>query len=255
MSERRIGTIFLGCLVAFGFLAFVLLTVMMGGGVGYLQVAWHLAVGSVYFLQENLPKISADAGTWAPGLAAFFLALVTGHFLARSWADRRGKAWKPSDTFALGAVLPLLFAVSFLVPGTFLQLSMLGKSPWFARERSERTYATWKLKELGTPLMEAASDDGRFPDSLEVLVERGLVDRPDLIQPEQGRDVPIEPVIYLGNGLSLESDPSLPLLISPRYSERGVMQRMVLTVGYETLAMRDDELDAWIDKAMATEKP
>jgi hypothetical protein len=255
MTERRIGINLLGSLAAFGCLAFVLLTVMMAGGFGYLQVAWHLAVGFVYFLQENLPEISADAGTWGPGLAAFLLALITGHVLARSWAGRRGKAWKPWDTFALGAVLPLLFAVSFLVPGTFLQLSMLGHSPWFAKERGERTHAVGKLKELGLPLMEAANDDDRFPDSLEALVERGLVQRPDLIQREQGRDVPLEPVIYLGNGLLLDSDPSLPLLISPRYSEGGVLLRMVLTVGYETLTIRDEELYVWIDKAMAAKKP
>ena len=66
---------------------------------------------------------------------------------------------------------------------------------------------------------------------------------------ENGR--PPEPPIYFGKWLTLDSAPDLPLLISPGYRQGGKRIRQVLTVGSELVVIDDEEVDTWIDKAMA----
>jgi hypothetical protein len=51
--------------------------------------------------------------------------------------------------------------------------------------------------------------------------------------------------------LTLDSAPDLPLLISPGYRQGGKRVRQVLTVGSELVVIDDEEVDTWIDKAMA----
>ena len=91
----------------------------------------------------------------------------------------------------------------------------------------------------------------RLPDSLDELAELEFLAIDSLKLPSSGTESPPEPPIYLGRWLTMDSDGSLPLLISPSYSKNGAKVRQVLTMGSELVEIRDEEVDAWIDKAMA----
>lgn len=255
MTDRRIGIWFLGFLATVAVLLVLLFMIAMAGGFGVLEIFWRLLTGFASFLRVNLPRISADAGTWGPGLAAFGLALVVGHYFLRGWAKRRNRAWSAGSTLCAGLVLPLLFAISFLVPGVLLQVELLGEMRWFEMERG-KPMVVFQMDQLRTAVWTRALDDPEkeFPDWPQGLKpeERKVWDALALTGRENGR--PPEPPIYLGRWLTMDSDGSLPLLISPSYPKNGEKVRQVLTMGSEFVEIRDEEVDAWIDKAMAAGK-
>ncbi|WP_193212185.1 hypothetical protein [Luteolibacter marinus] len=215
-------------------------------------VIFHLLFGSVIFVCENLRAVSTDAGTWGPGLVAFIAGLGILHRFARAWAGRRGKVWTMGSTFCLGMVLPVVFGISFIVPGVLLQVNGLASIPWLYRDPSRpfpESFAQW----LSIELSEAATNDqeGRFPDSLEDLPPETL-ERLRLLS-LWNRDLSTvpEPLIYLGSGLTLDSAADLPLFISAVYRFRGRSVRTVCAVGGERFEIDDGDIDEWIDKAIA----
>ena len=250
MNDRRIGIWFLGFLATVGVLLVLVFMIAMAGGFGFFEVIWRLLTGFASFLQVNLPRISADAGTWGPGLAAFGLALVVGHFFLRGWAKKRNRPWSAVSTLCAGLVLPLLFAISFLVPGVLLQVELLNEMKWFERRRDPEALLKHQLRSLGMALFAYDEVNGRLPDSLDELAELEFFSSPSVLLASGEGGSPPEPPIYLGRWLTMDSDGSLPLLISPSYSKNGATVRQVLTMGSEFLEIRDEEVDASIDKAM-----
>ena len=84
----------------------------------------------------------------------------------------------------------------------------------------------------------------RFPDSLDAIKERDLIDLARYIR----TSLPREPFIYLGAGLTMSSDGNLPLCISPPYREDGENFRQVATLDGKTIQIRDEDVDEWIDR-------
>jgi hypothetical protein len=151
-------------------------------------------------------------------------------------------------------VLPLLFAISFLVPGVLLQMELLGKVKWFSRSSIAEAVLRQELQSIGMAIFVYDEEKGRLPDSLDELAELEFLAIDPLKLPSSGTESPPEPPIYLGRWLTVDSDGSLPLLISPSYSKNGAKVRQVLTMGSEFVEIRDEEVDEWIDKAMAAGK-
>ncbi len=85
----------------------------------------RLLFGFVPFLQNNLPAISWNAATWGPGLGAFLIAVVFLHRWLSRWASRTGRSWSFATSFCLVSLVPVLFVISFLVPGVLVQWEML----------------------------------------------------------------------------------------------------------------------------------
>lgn len=81
--------------------------------------------GFVPFLQNNLPAISWNAATWGPGLGAFLIAVVFLHRWFSRWASRTGRPWSFATSFCLVSLVPVLFVISFIVPGVLLQWEAL----------------------------------------------------------------------------------------------------------------------------------
>ncbi|WP_265594476.1 hypothetical protein [Haloferula sp. BvORR071] len=106
-------------------LVVALFLLALGSQFGATQLLFRLLVGFWFFLATNLPLISTNAATWVPGLAAFGLAVVGIHVFLRPWAVKKGKRWPVGNSLALGAVIPVLFVIAFLVPGILLQLQGL----------------------------------------------------------------------------------------------------------------------------------
>ncbi len=98
------------------------------GGVGLFLI--RLLVGFLSFLTHNLSAISFDSGTWGPGIAAYLAALSLGHRFLSRWASRSGRPWSFATTFCVFLILPVLFGISFLVPGVLLQWDLLRQGPW-----------------------------------------------------------------------------------------------------------------------------
>jgi len=97
---------------------------------GYDLLAARLSGGFWFFFRENVPAMSWDAGTWAPGLGAFLLAFAVGHRFLKSWAVRTRRYWSFASSFCLVLTIPVLFVVAFIVPGVLLQWEILRHVPW-----------------------------------------------------------------------------------------------------------------------------
>lgn len=234
--------------------SFVLLAVLAGlisSGPGYLEAAFHLIAGSWFFLSERLPIISSDAGTWAPGLAAWVVALAVGHRSLRKWAGAHAGHWRITTTVCLGLLLPVLFVISFIVPGILRQVDGLREVRWFQRNSMKlSSLVKLELRNRAQACAALANEatDGKYPDSLDVLAERDWV-RERLLNFSNDPNTPPEPPIYLGAGYTSDTAKDAPLMISPRFQERGIWQRIVVTVDGTMTMIQDDEVDAWLDRA------
>lgn len=82
------------------------------------------------FLAVNVPAISWNASTWGPGLAAFVVATLFLHRWLRRWAARTGRPWSFMTSVCLVLLVPVLFVISFIVPGVLLQWEMLRNTAW-----------------------------------------------------------------------------------------------------------------------------
>lgn len=90
----------------------------------------RLLFGFVPFLQNNLPLISWNAATWGPGLGAFLVAVIFLHRWFSRWASRTGRPWSFATSFCLVSLVPVLFVISFIVPGILVQWEMLRETVW-----------------------------------------------------------------------------------------------------------------------------
>jgi len=218
---------------------------------GFLDAAFHIVGGFWFFLDEKLPAITSDAGTWGPGLAAWLVALALGHRFLRDWAQARGFQWRVTTTTCLGLLLPVLFAISFIVPGILLQVNGLRKVRWFEREVHNAAAIKMELRNLTLACAGFAnlSADGKYPDSLDALAEPEFMSLRFL---NIGRDneLPPEPFTYLGTGYTRDTSGDALLAISPWFQDRGTWQRMVVTIDGTMIVIRDDEVDAWLDRVV-----
>lgn len=107
----------------FGSLAGLMLRTGLAVIIAFLLLA--LATGCYHFLTTNLPRISVNADTLIPGIAAFVIATFAAHGMIAAYHRKRGKHWPFLNTCCLAALLPVLFIIAFLVPGVILQVKLL----------------------------------------------------------------------------------------------------------------------------------
>ena len=239
-------------IVLAGLFALLFLLVLSASGSGFLDAVSHLVAGFGFFLIGKLPLISSDAGTWGPGVAAWVLALALGHLLLRKRALARGHYWRVTTTICLGLLLPVLFATAFIVPGILQQVDGLGKVRWFEGSGSSyRAEAIMELRNLAQACLLFANqaDDGKFPDSVDDLVQKDWLSKRPL-DLSGDRNIPPEYLIYLGAGYTRDTAGDAPLAISPRYEVHGSWQRTVVTIDGTMTSIQDDEVDAWIDRVV-----
>lgn len=86
--------------------------------------------GFWHFLAANIPAISWNAATWEPGLGAFLVAVVLLHRWLSRWASRTGRPWSFATSFCFVLLVPVLFVISFIVPGVLLQWEALRETIW-----------------------------------------------------------------------------------------------------------------------------
>lgn len=223
---------------------------------GYDDLLFHLLGGFYFFLRGNVSAISTDAGTWAPGLAAFTVATLIAHRMLRSWASGTNRAWSFLTTACIVGVVPILFVIAFIVPGILLQLASLRDVKWFKPQYHHAAYYKLVLRNYAQACNSLALEhpDGRLPDSLGEIHERSLM-TPGFIDPSDEMEIPTELPIYLGAGWSNPCDPAQPLLISPPYQANGKSTRCAITRGGNFLEIPEEQTDAWIDRALGQRRP
>ena len=231
----------------------LLLLIPLPGSLAVIEAISRLFIGYHAFLRQNVPRISSDAGTWGPGLAAFLLGLVVIQWFGASWARRRrDRSWRVSNTVAVGMLLPLLFAISFLVPGAILQIGALQQVNWFQYSRSDKASKVMHARNIAQAAHAWATMEGddRFPPSTAAMISWGALDENTFRPQSFGEDLG-EPPLYLGAGLTTQSDPDLPLVISDIYGRNQIRHRTIITVGNEFVEIRPEEVDEWIARTMA----
>jgi len=111
-------------------IVFWLLLVFSDPESGTFLIVGRFLTGFRDFLTSNLPAISWNAATWVPGLGAFVIALLFVHRYLSRWAKRTGRQWSFLTSFCLVMIVPVLFVISFIVPGVLLQWDALGETVW-----------------------------------------------------------------------------------------------------------------------------
>lgn len=241
------------------FVGLLVLVAMIQTGVGHLLI--HALFGFVFFLLENIPRTAVNAATWVPGVAAFVLGLLVLHLFLKPWAGKRGRHWTLGSSIALASWVPVLFVISFLVPGVFLHLKGLFAEPQWLRSNRDSPYLSARLatQKLGGMLVEHATISGgesmNFPATLADL-EKDPANRGEWsgLRPVKQAGLPAEMPIYLGNGFSLESDPELPLLISVPFTRGGDAMRFVFTIGSGMELIPSAEAEEWIGRSLAARR-
>jgi hypothetical protein len=166
-----------GLLATVGLLALLAVLSIFLLPMGGHLVVFHLAFGFFLFLSSNLGDISVNADTWVPGVLAMIIALVILHRLLGSWARRTNRKWTISSTFALGMILPVLFATAFLVPGILLQVKTLGNTSWFDRNRGQVFMSDSRLQAVWSAAIEYFYENPKketgehYPETIEHLLE------------------------------------------------------------------------------------
>lgn len=86
--------------------------------------------GFAYFISGNFPLISWNADQWVPGVGAFVIAWMIMHRWFSRWAKRTHRPWNLMTSFCVVALVPVLFVISFIVPGVLLQWEVLQEVNW-----------------------------------------------------------------------------------------------------------------------------
>lgn len=251
MSDRRPGLIkrlILWNLLVL-FLCVILISMGWAEGQAVMETQFRLFAGWFFFLGRNLPVLEMDPDVWVPGALAFFLAAAVIHLVAR----RRGWPRPLGTGIVLAMLLPLLFAISFLVPGALLQARQLGKEPWIEEGyASPHHRARFMVNGFDDRVRSFAEKQGGvFPEGLGDLPDGSGLPLGELFFPVHDARPPEVP-IYLGTGFTSSSDLSLPLLISPAFPAIGGDWRIVRTIGGQQIEIRDEDTDTWIRRALAT---
>lgn len=232
-------------------IALVLLFVMALIGISAFELIAHLVGGFVFFLIENVPKVSADHATWLPGIAAFLLATGLAHWMLRKIAITRDREWSFKTTVCLALNLPVLFVISFIVPGVILQADSLARIRWFeSSSGSTRAMVTMELRNLAILCQLHAQDGetGKYPDSLDELTadfhSEGRIHFPS------HSELPAEPPIYLGAGFPIDTNSDEALLISPAFKIRGEWKRVVQKFNGSVELIPALDAESWMDRCL-----
>lgn len=244
----------IGLALMFFVLALILLFVLALFGNASFELVAHFLAGFVFFLKDHLPRISSDHATWLPGIAAFLIATGFAHLLLKRLVRSRGRVWKIKTTVCLTLFLPVLFVVSFIVPGALLQVDTLRGIKWFNHSNgSAKAFVTTEIRNLALWIQADAEMRNlqKYPDSLE---EIDFTDFPRLgwIRNFGDAQTPIERPIYLGAGMPIDSESDAALLISPSFQQNEGWRRVVIAFNGKTSVIPAAEAEVWIDRALET---
>lgn len=248
-SLSRMAAIAGFCVLAVLVLLIAMLDLISSGA--YLQI-YHLVFGFWFFLRDNLKAASPNADTWVPGVLAFIAALWIAHLYVAKWARRRGVHWTAASTLALGMLLPVLFALAFLVPGVLFHARSLGEEPMILRSRGSDAMLRIQLSDFWMFALDSALEnkDGNFPETMDTYFSNSKPSALRRLDRQSSDDPPPEPPIYLGRFLNHNSDPELPLAITGPFLHKGHPHRLVINIAGNITLIRDQDTHNWILKVL-----
>lgn len=248
-ARRILGII--GLALKLFIIALAVLLVLAFFGSAAFELIAHSLGGFVFFLMEKLPRISTDRATWLPGIGAFLLATVLADVMLKKAARNRDRDWNFKTTACLSLLLPVLFAISFIVPGLILQVNSLARIRWFdSSSGSTKALVAMQMRSLAQLCHLHATNEAtnRYPISLENLSAELYPNK--WIHFSSSFGLPVEKPIYLGAGMPIDTDSEEALLISPAFEFRGKWQRVVQKFNGMNEMIPAMDAEAWIDRSL-----
>lgn len=224
----------------------LVLLIVLAGAIELLEPPFRLLFGWLFHLRNVLPALSWSLETVLCSLGALLLGVTGLHLLMPKLT---GKPWPMRWSVAWCGLLTLLFATSIAAVGIVHQTGWLFRAPWFEdRSRSVAVSSISNAKQVVIACkIHAEENNGRWPDSLEALVQSGVVDTEKIFFSQVTRKQPPAPWIYLGAGVSETDDSSTVVLISSQTSPEAPMVVARLDGSAEYIA-KTSELQKILDQ-------
>lgn len=212
---KNIASGALGGVVALVILAFVLMFLAAGAGFVF-EVPLYLAFGWIFFLKNNLVRMNFGWEMILSSMIGWALCLWLTHAFCRWVAGQKNSSpWRFVQTLRLNTLVFLFFAASCALVGCVHQSIWLLSNPVVVnRSRNiDLTKNISSMKQLYLLLMDYESEHGKFPDSLQVLLDEGYAKSDEVFYAHEGKMR--EPFLYLGKGLSTSDNGGRVIVVSP----------------------------------------
>ena len=219
-----------GCSAAFWLvLGLVVLVMAISVGAAFvLEVPFYLAFGWVFFLKDNIMRMTFGWKMIASSALGLLFCLWLTHAFCRWVARQKNREpWRFAQTLRLNALVFLFFAASCALVGTVHQSIWLLSNPVVVnRSRNmDMTQNISKLKQIYLLLLDYEADHGNFPDSLQVLMDESDTADKEIFYATKRKTR--EPFLYFGKGLSTSENGGKVILMSPfLYDDRVAFLRV-----------------------------
>jgi hypothetical protein len=193
----------------------LLVLILLAGAGELLEPPFRLLFGWLFHLRNVLPALSWSLETILCSLGALLLGVSGLHLLMPRLF---GRAWPLRWSVAWCGLLTLLFATSIAAVGIVHQTGWLFRVTWFEYPFSTHVQGSILNAHQVILLCKgfAKEHEGRWPDSLDELIQPGGLMTERLFFSQVNRRIAPEPWVYLGAGRRDDDDPSTPILISPQ---------------------------------------
>ncbi len=206
----------------------VLFMALMAGAAFIVEVPLYLAFGWVFFLKDNIMRMTFGWEMIASSaLGLLFCLWLTNAFCRWVARQKNREPWRFAQTLRLNALVFLFFAASCALVGTVHQSIWLLSNPVVVNRSRNRdlTQNISKLKQVYLQIMDYEAEHGIFPDSLQVLIDESDTADKEIFYATMRKTK--EPFLYFGKGLSTSENGGKVILVSPfLYEDRLVYLRV-----------------------------
>lgn len=194
----------------------VFLFCIASGAAFVIEVPLYLAFGWIFFLKNNLVRMNFGWEMILSSLIGWALCLWLTHAFCRWVAGQKNSSpWRFVQTLRLNTLVFLFFAASCALVGCVHQSIWLFSNPVVtSSSRSfDLTREMSNMKQIYLLVMDYEADHGKFPDSLQVLLDEGYTESEEIFYACEGKTR--EPFLYLGKGLSSAEKADRVMIVSP----------------------------------------
>jgi hypothetical protein len=209
-----------------------------------LEPPFHLLFGWVSYLRQVIPQTQINVELLLSSLGALVLGMIGLQALMfRLLVARR---WRWRYTLMWCAMLIVMFSTSIAAVGIVHQTGWLFRLPAWIEDRSMGTGVRSVSHARQVVLVAqqyARYHQGRFPDTYADMMPEIVTDsRIFWVSVDRGR--PLEPLIYIGAGLTDEDDGNLPVVWSSPITTSG--KRVVARLDGRTEIVPEQKFQAML---------
>lgn len=183
-----------------------------------LEPPVRLALGWVLYLRGVIPRVHMNAELLLCSLGALVLGMLGMQGLMRRLVTQWQWAWR--HTFVWCAVLIVMFCTSIAAVGIVHQIGWLFRLPNLGVEDDMSSLVVaerYAMQVVSLAKWYAHDHGGRFPDTFAEFAAD-----PEIFMVALDQDEPLEPLIYVGEGLRDTDSGYLPVVWSSRPNSEGL---------------------------------